>query len=215
MDTYLVDNYSIENISFGKPKKHGEYFISKVKYSENSKNTDLIVQFPKMKLISELKNTPNVELEFIKNKYYKSVFDFLSKLEDHVTGSIFKNSEEWFGKKIPLEKINIMYNKCLKAPRNSESECTMNFVLKKGVHVFVDHKQNDIDIDEFKINSTVECMSKLKYILFLKDKSYPVWEFVVLKLHKKINKVPKYGFIEEEINNSDNEIDETDYSFFN
>ena len=68
MDTYLVDNYSIENISFGKPKKHGEYFISKVKYSENLKNTDLIVQFPKMKLISELKNTPNVELEFIKNK---------------------------------------------------------------------------------------------------------------------------------------------------
>ena len=219
MDTYLVDNYSIENISFGKPKKHGEYFISKVKYSENSRsmNTDLIIQFPKMKLVSELKNTPNVELEFIKNKYYKSVFDFLSKLEDNVMASIFKNSEEWFGKKIPLEKINTMYNKCLKAPRNSESECTMNFVLKKGVHIFVDNKQNDIEMDEFKINSTVECISKLKYILFLKDKCYPVWEFVVLKLHKKINKVPKYGFIEEEVenNNSDNEIDETDYSFFN
>ena len=105
-----------------------------------------------MKLISELKNTPNVELEFIKNKYYKSVFDFLSKLEDHVTGSIFKNSEEWFGKKIPLEKINTMYNKCLKAPRNSESECTMNFVLKKGVQIFVDNKQNDIEMDEFKIS---------------------------------------------------------------
>jgi hypothetical protein len=219
---YLVSNYLIENILIGKPKKQGEYFVSKVKYSDEyqkSHKLDLIIQLPNMKLVNDITVLANVELEFInKQKYSNKVYDFLSAVDEFVLGNICKNSEEWFNKKIPIEKLNTMYNKNIKAPKSSDCNCTMNFKLSKENLSLIDHRKNELSLSEYKKDLTVECICKLKYIIFSKDKCFPVWELIVLKLNKRVNRVPKYGFIEEpeveEEDNSDNDIAEIDYSFF-
>jgi hypothetical protein len=223
-------NCSIDKIIFSKPKKHGEYLICKVKYDDSESN-QLVVQLPKMKVVDnfiqseEVEVPKNVSLEFINNKskYNKEVYDFLSKLDDYIINFIHKNSLEWFSKEIPLDFLSKMYNKFIKAPKDSESQCTMNFSLKKTKEkldcVLMDNKKNELELSDFKKDSLVECITQLKYIIFSKDTCFTIWELCNIKLYKKIKRVPKFGFIEDstEVNNQDSTSDfevEEDYSFF-
>ena len=205
MTDYLVTNYNLQDISLQKPKKNGEYFVSKVKYSGN----EFFIQFPKMKISSEI--AKNVELEFSSNsKYSKEVYTFLNSLDEHITQHIFNKSEEWFGKKIPNEHIAKMYNKFIKAPKTLNDNCTMNFSVKECE--FLDKKNNPLDVSEFSIGLDVECIAQLKYILFSKDTCFTYWELHTAKLHKKINKVKQYGFVDIE---SESEDEEISFTFFN
>jgi len=211
MCDYLVSNYNIEDIQFSKLKKHGEYMVCKVKYSGN----DFFIQFPKMKLVSDF--SKNIELEFSNNsKYNKEVYNFLSILDEHISNYIFKMSEDWFGKKIPIENIKKMYNNFIKAPKTTNDNCTMNFVLKSEKGKIdcdlLDNKNNQLDPTDFTIGTEIECIAQLKYILFSKDNCFTVWELCTAKLNKRINRVKQYGFIEVEESDSDNE--ET-FTFFN
>ena len=61
----------------------------------------------------------------------------------------------------------------------------------------MDKKCNEIDFSQFNKNETVECIAQLKYIFFSKDTCFPAWELISLKLHRKIQKVPKFGFIDD------------------
>jgi hypothetical protein len=69
----------------------------------------------------------------------------------------------------PLLKSK-MYNKFIKAPKDSDSQCTMNFSLKKDKGklecVLMDNKKNELDLIDFKKDSSVECITQLKYIIF-------------------------------------------------
>lgn len=223
-------NCLIDKIIFSKPKKHGEHLICKVKY-DDPESQDLVVQLPKMKVVddfiqdstNQLDVPKNVGLEFVSNKskYNKEVYDFLSKLDDYIITFIHKNSLEWFGKEIPLDFLGKMYNKFIKAPKDSESQCTMNFSLKKNKGkldcVLMDNKKNELDLIDFKKGSSVECITQLKYIVFSKDTCFTIWELCNIKLYKKVSRVPKFGFIDDssEVNNQDSISDfEEDYSFF-
>jgi hypothetical protein len=221
-------NSLIDKIIFSKPKKHGEHLICKVKYDE-PENPDLVLQLPKMKVVddfiqSEGTELPkNVSLEFLNNKskYNKEVYDFLSKLDDYIINFIHKNSLEWFGKEIPLDSLSKMYNKFIKAPKDSDSQCTMNFSLKKDKGklecVLMDNKKNELDLIDFKKDSSVECITQLKYIIFSKDTCFTIWELCNIKLYKKVKRVPKFGFIDDssDVNNQESISDiEEDYSFF-
>jgi hypothetical protein len=208
---YVVDNYSIDSISFsGKLRKQGEYLISKVKY----KNADLTIQLPKMKIKDILENK-NIELEFTgSSKYSKTVQTFLSKMDEHILNNIFKNSEEWFNKKIPMDKLESMYTKIVK---ESALSCTIKKATSNSSScVLVDNKNNELNLEDYKKDSVVEGICRMKYIVFSKDRCFTVWDLIVMKLHRKMQKVPKFGFIEDdpEDNNSDNEIEDIDYSFF-
>lgn len=207
MDDYLVSNYNLQDIILQKPKKNGEYFVSKVKYSGN----DFFIQFPKMKIATSFEK--NVELEFSSSsKYSKEVYNFLSRLDDHIIESISDKSEEWFSKKIPVEHVNKMYNKFIKAPKTLNDNCTMNFIVK-GCE-FLDKKNNTLDVSEFSIGLDVECIAQLKYILFSKDTCFTYFELHTAKLHKIVNKVKPYGFIELE-SESESEDEEISFTFFN
>jgi hypothetical protein len=222
-------NCLIDKIIFSKPKKHGEHLICKVKY-DDPELPDVVLQLPKMKVVDDFiqgegsELPKNVSLEFLNNKskYNKEVYDFLSKLDDYIINFIHKNSLEWFGKEIPLDFLSKMYNKFIKAPKDSESNCTMNFSLKKNKGkldcVLMDNKKNELDLIDIKKNSSVECITQLKYIIFSKDTCFTIWELCNVKLYKKVARVPKFGFIEDstEVNNQDSsdfEVEE-DYSFF-
>jgi len=209
MDDYLVSNYSLQDIVLQKPKKNGEYFVSKVKYSGN----DFFIQFPKMKIATSFEK--NVELEFSSNsKYSKEVYNFLSTLDDHIIESIASKSEEWFGKKIPAEHVNKMYNKFIKAPKTLNDNCTMKFIVKTCD--FLDKKNNPLDVSDFSIGLDVECIAQLKYVIFSKDTCFTYFELHTAKLHKIVNKVKQYGFIEcESESESESESEEISFTFFN
>jgi hypothetical protein len=94
-----------------------------------------------------------------------------------------------------------MYTSCLIDPVDSDHFNTMNITLKnnKG-HLdmeLVDKKNNVMDIDDFKQGNLIECLGKMKYLIFSKESSFLTWEVCTAKLHKKVAKVPKFGFVED------------------
>jgi hypothetical protein len=213
-----MDNLLVESILLTKPRKVGDYMVCKVKYSggDDIDPDSVILQFPKMEVI--MKDATNLELEFIKNssKYNKSIYNFLSKLDDHIVNYVFSKSEEWFNKNIPLENIKQMYNKFIKAPKTSESECTLNFKLTPKSE-YIDNKGNDVT--DIMVNQQAECISQLKYVVFSKDTCYTVWDAIKVKVYIKYHKVQAFGFIEdpEDIQQdviSDNDDDILINSFF-
>jgi hypothetical protein len=216
MDNILLNSYNLENIIFTKPKKYTEYLVSKVKYNQNE---DFVIQFPKM-TISDEPSEKNLELEFTSTKgYNKEMYNFLRNLDRFTVEKVQTSSQEWFEKEIPKESLKKMYNSFIKAPRTTESKACINFGIKTGKvkSLFLDKRGNDIEYSQFKQGEIVECIAQFKYILFSKDTCFPVWELVSSKLHKRIEKVPRFGFIDDpddkEIVESDDE-EITNLSFF-
>jgi|APCry1669189567_1035234.scaffolds.fasta_scaffold21963_2 hypothetical protein len=205
MDDYLVQNVDMDLFTFTKPKKHGDYLISKIK---NNK-MDVFIQFPKMLVVSE-ENVKKIELEFTSDSgYSKKVFNFLSEFDEYLIKTITEKSEEWFGKKIPV--IDTMYQKFIKAPKTSENKCTIHFTTK-GEMTYKGEPDNVVK------GNTLECISQPKFIVFSKDTCFVNWEINTAKIHKKILRVPKFGFIEDNDDNDEieetEETEETTYSFF-
>jgi hypothetical protein len=199
---YLVKNYSIDKLQISKPKKHSEeYMLCKIKYPD-----DFFIQFPKMKLVQV--SPKGVELEFLtsETKYTKECYNFLSELDTYISMYICEKSEEWFEKKIPMENIKNMYNNFIKAPKSTDHQSTINFSIKKNCTI-VDRRNKELEISDLSINTEVECISQLKYILFSKDNCFTVWEMYSAKVHKKFDKVPANGFIDVEESDSENETD--------
>jgi hypothetical protein len=218
MDSFLVNSYTLDNLVFSKPKKHSDFLVSKVKYNTDD---DFIIQFPKM-ILSDI-DEKNIEFEFINTKgYNKEIYNFLRSLDKYTVTKVHEKSEEWFEKVIPTESIKKMYNSFIKAPKTSENKCNVNFGIK--VHkneiksLFLDKKDNEIDFSQFKKNEIVECIAQLKYIFFSKDTCFPAWELVSAKLHKKLQKVPKFGFVDDPDDvqkcESDDEEIESSVNFF-
>lgn len=193
--------YELNSFVFTKPKKHGDYLVCKVKYTSESNEVPVSIQFPKMKIV----NSPtfkNIELEFQgSDGYSKKVYNFLSTVDNHITEYITSMSEEWFGKKIPGDSINQMYNRFIKSPKTSENKCTVNlgFKTKKGILLteLIDRKGEAISFDELVAPQQVECIAEMKYIIFSKDTCFVQWEICTAKLYKKYLKVPKYGFVDD------------------
>jgi hypothetical protein len=202
MDNFLVNSFNLEKLVFSKPKKYADYMLCKVKYpNESGELDDMCIQFPKMTISSD-PDEKNLETEFVSVKgYNKEIFNFLSKLDANIVEYISSQSEEWFERKIPKESIKKMYNSFVKAPKTSENRCNLNFTFKMQKNemktVFMDKKSNEIEFSQFKKGETVECISQFKYLIFTKDTCFSTWEVISSKLHKKTQKVPKFGFIDD------------------
>jgi hypothetical protein len=202
MDSCLVSSYQLNSIKLSKPKKYSEYYVSKVKYSvDDEEDSDLVLQFPKMTL-SEDPEEKNISVEFMNTRgYNKEVYNFLSGLDTYITEQVSKKSEEWFGKEIPLKSIKKMYNAFIKPPKTTEARCVINFGIKYHKEevktLFLDRKDNEISFSHFKKDEIVECIAQCKYIFFSKDTCFSAWELVSAKIHKKMQKVPDFGFVDD------------------
>jgi len=203
---FLADTFDLDSFRISKPKKYRtDLMVAKVK---NKNKEPIIVQFPKM-TISDY--TKFVELGFLsKTGYSKKVHDFLSNLDEKLINYIASHSEDWFGKQIPLTSVTQMYNKFIKVNENGDF---INFVFDKKSELI--NKKNEILHDsELVKGETLECISQLKYIVFTKENCFMTWEICTAKLHKKYNFVPKFGFIEDQLDESDDELDDEKFTFF-
>jgi hypothetical protein len=193
MENYLFENYSLDLIEFSTPKKHSDYFVSKIKYSKDN----LYIQFPMMQIISFSEKDINIEFNKTNvNTYSSRCYDFLSKLDQFIVDKISSNVVEWFGKDIPIEVLKKMYNSFLKAPKTSESYVNMLISITKNSK-FYDSKNREISLEDIKKGMYTESICQLKYLMFSKDTSFVVWELLSSKNYKKVNKVKQYGFIDD------------------
>jgi hypothetical protein len=189
-DNYLIDSYNLDLFSFTAPKKCNNSMVCKIKNDSN----DVLIQFPKMNVVSEENNV--VELEFKNEKgYNKKIYDFLAKLDDIIINAVSTHSEEWFSKKIKLTHITQMYNKFIKPPKSVENRCTLNFKIKENT--LIDKKNENISTSEIKKGNTLECIAQMKYLVFSKDSCFVTWEICSAKLFKRVNHVGKFGFIDD------------------
>ena len=203
MSDFLINRYNVNDIVFTKPKKYNNYLICKIK-------EPLIVQFPKMTLVSETNSdSKSLELEFTSNKGYNAeIYDFLSKLDDYIIEYIFSHSEKWFEKVIPIENVRQMYNKFIKAPKNVDKSCTVNFDFKmragKLKSNIIDNSDNEMTQLELIKNNPVECISQLKYIVFSRDTCFTSWEIITCKYYlPKMERVKGYAFIDDPHDNTE------------
>jgi hypothetical protein len=191
---FLADTFEPESFIFQKPKKYknAELMASRIK---NKHNESVIVQFPKM--TSDDYNKM-LELEFTSETgYNKKVKKFLLNLDDFVTDYISTQSEKWFGKTIPIENVKNMYKPCV-------NENKVKFVFNDTTEL-IDKREERLDTSEIVKGVTLECICLLKYLIFTKDSCFLHWEICTAKVHKKIQRVPLFGFIEDTDDQSDNE----------
>ena len=143
----------------------------------------------------------NIELAF-KNQtgYNKKIQTFLKDLDSHIIDVVTENSKEWFGKKIPMDSVVKMYRSTVKTPEIPEDPETINvsFSAKKSelLTELVNAKNEPVDFTEIKPGNTLECIIRLKYLIFSKESSFVTWEISCAKIHKRVHRVPKFGFIE-------------------
>jgi hypothetical protein len=208
-----LENIDLNSLIFTKPKRHSEYLVCKVKYSKEDAEVPMEIQFPKMKIVNQ-PSLKNIELEFQGTSgYNKNVYNFLSNIDNYIAEYITKMSEEWFGKKIPEESINKMYNKFIKSPKTSENNCTINFSFKQKknelITELINRKNDPIKFEDLEMSQTLECIAEMKYIIFSKDTCFVQWEICTAKLHRKMSKVPAYGFVDDP-NDRENVPDNSD-----
>jgi hypothetical protein len=214
MSGYLVDSYSeFEKLVISPPKKYTDYLVSKIKYNDE----DLVLQFPKM-TISDQITEKNIELEFTNTKgYNKEMYNFLRNLDRFIIKKVEEHSQAWFEKAIPPDSLKKMYNGFVKPPQTTENRSTVNFAISQKKTSFFDKKGNDIEYSKFERGETAECIAQFKYIFYSKDTCFPVWELVSTKLHKRMEKVPAFGFVDDpddlcEVESDDEDL--KDFKFF-
>ena len=195
MSELLVDTDDLNSLRFSKPKKcQGTLMVSKIKKS----GEPYLIQFPKMSIVQFNETVPgnpmNIEFEFVNQSgYTKKIISFLSKFDTFIKERIFQHSEEWFGKTIPIENLNEMY----------QTNTTLKFVIDKKTEIT--SKDSPVDISELVKGSLVECIVQMKYLIFTKESCFIHWEICSARLHKKVERVRKFGFIEDPCDESDSE----------
>jgi hypothetical protein len=191
---FLADTFEPESFIFQKPKKYknAELMASRIK---NMHSEQLIVQFPKMNVINYDKM---LELEFTSETgYNKKVKKFLSGLDQFIVDHISTQSEKWFGKTIPIENVKNMYKPCV-------NENKVKFIFNENTEL-INKREERVDTSEMVKGVIVESICLLKYLIFTKDSCFLHWEICTAKVHKKIQRVPLFGFIEDSDDQSDNE----------
>jgi len=196
---FLADAFEPGSFNFQKPKKYKnqEVMAGKIK---NRNNENVIIQFPKM-TVSQWDKL--IELEFVNQTgYNKKVNTFLSQLDEFVIDYISRESEKWFGKNIPMENVKQMYTPCVK-----ENKVKVVFD-KTNSHLTDSKSENPLDSSEIVENITLESICQLKYLIFTKDTCFLQWEICTARVHKKYQRVPLFGFIEDADDTMDSDEEE-------
>jgi hypothetical protein len=196
MDSYLIDTLNVDLFTFSKPKKYKDTDLMISKIKNDSK--DVLLQFPKMKVVTV--DEKSISLEFTNETgYNKKMFNGLSNIDQTVITHITQHSQDWFGKEIPEQFIAQMYNKFIKSPRSSEHNCTVNLVISKNSEI-MDKRNEPTSVSQ---GNTFECIGQMKYLIFSKDSCYITWEVCTAKCTQKITRVPKFGFIDDPLDVSE------------
>ena len=176
----IIDNFdnsiAFSNILYNKPIRHSTYYQSNIKYN----NEDMIIQSPFLKVVKNnfYENNSNsfftISFTLLNNKSCKNFFKTIYDIEDYNCNIIHQKSEEWFGKKIPL---NILYKKHVQPwDINRDGEIVISFHLLKSKDKW---QIVDVDLDGISMRNNLRSQV---YKIISKNN----YQELVLRMEKKL-----------------------------
>ena len=115
------------------------------------------------------KKAPYLEVEVPNNKM--DLYDLFLSLDDKNIKTTVQNSNDWFGKDLPLEAIDDMYKRSSKPfKKNTNPKIRLRLpVIKNEIKCAVyDQKRVFVDINEIKENSDIILIIHIRGLKFLK-----------------------------------------------
>lgn len=172
MSIYKYSDINLKKINYNKPEINGSFYYSSINYD----NTPLHIQSPRMKCKlsgGDILQKGFIECEPLNTDF--SFYDFFLNIEDRNIKETFKKNEEWFGKDIPLEMIDDMYKRTIKAvKKDSKPNFTFKIPVSRGKVQCQIYNNNNICVDINKLNpeSEIILILHIRGLKFLKQHYY-------------------------------------------
>jgi len=195
----MPNEVKLDNIIYHTPIKEKGYHKSLITYDDES----ILLQTPPVSL-NNLDNGINLTLN--RNKKHSVLYNMLRSLEVGSNKSMSENSKVWFGKHIPLEKIQTMFKSCLVNPETLNGSFNLRLKKDKQLQIYNSKKQITT-LDELKKGVELICILKINGILFGKNTAKIDIRVVQVRVCPEIPKLPKGCNVIE----SDNEESGSDY----
>ena len=163
-----------KKIQYNKPDKQGSFYYSSIDYDKKPFH----IQSPKMKCNVSgpemIQKSPiTLDCEPLNKDF--SFYDFFLNIEDRNIKETFKKNKEWFDKEIPLDIIDDMYKRTIKAVKK---DCIPKFSFKlptvKGkiqCQIFDQHKICQ-DIQKVAKDCEIIFVLHIRGLKFLKQHYY-------------------------------------------
>tara|TARA_Y100000996_G_C22538405_1_gene649120 strand:- start:48 stop:1046 length:999 start_codon:yes stop_codon:yes gene_type:complete len=200
------DDVVIDKINYTKPEKNGQSYFSSISYGDSL--NPFYIQTPKLVSktnISDMvgKKVPYLDVEVPSGKM--NIYDFLLSLDDNNIKTTVKESEDWFGKEIPLQAIDDMYRRTTKPfKKNTAPHIRLRLPLIKNEIKCGVYNQNRIFIgtDEVKEGSEVVLILHIRGLKILKNTYYCDCYITQIKLFQekesKFNIIKDYSILDDE-----------------
>lgn len=148
-------------IVFGKPQKEDTYYRSRMTLGPQD---PVIIQSPQLSLVSR----DGTLIEFsLPDRGAKSLrfYEQVARIDDLALRTLHAQSEAWFQKKIPMDKLKTMYQPCV-APTHLPTVNHLRFRLAKNLRIFQDSPDTEISFEELSaLGTKVSCILRFEGIL--------------------------------------------------
>jgi len=193
------------------PKKEGNYHVSAIKYVDG-KEFRLTSSFLNLLDIYNKDNMIVLSVRKDKAESYAKTIRFYNEIvrtEENTIQIMSKSSETWFGKNIPLHKLESMFRSCIS--RTSElGQNIFRFKLSKKLKIFNESEENIISLDELgamdKNSFRLQCSCLVDNLIIGRDAAK--LDIKVTQIRIKKNAIPKTAPEPPPKIDSDDELDE-------
>lgn len=157
----MAKELNTDLVVFSKPQKEDTYYRSQMSAGQDP----VVLQTPPLVLVSR----DGTLVEFaLGDRSAKSLrfYEQIARLDDLALRTLGNQSEAWFQKKIPMDKLKTMYQPCV-APTPIPTVNHFRFRLARNLRIFRDSPQDEITIDELLAMEPhrVSCILRFEGIL--------------------------------------------------
>jgi hypothetical protein len=181
----VVDYKSIElsGISFNNPEKYKGSYICTGKYN----NEDLYIQTPMMTNLDGIHQTDSrAHLDLYFDKTHVDFYDFLGDFDDNNIQTIFKKSQDWFQKTIPVDVLEDLYVTPLKHKNPPKFKLRIPLSKSQVSVPIIDIENTSVDAENIPNNCRVVALLKFIGLKFLKEQVSSEWVPVQIKVCEKV-----------------------------
>lgn len=181
----------LPNIQYQEPvKTAGGSLISRTSYRHLDQAIPIYIQTPRLKVNSDLEildSKTYIELEL--DKRHINFYEFINNIDDLNIRETFKNSENWFQEKLPMDVVDDFYKTNIKMRKYNKSPI-IKFKIplyknktRKSCDIFGDDLK-PVDVSEIKQKTEVICILELEGIKFFKQRFETEWKVIQLRVYK-------------------------------
>lgn len=154
---------------FQTPTKITDTYFSKLKYN----NRSFIFQ-------SDIVYFRSFEDNKLKILLSKNMFRFVTRIEKKIIEIVSENSEKWFNSNLTTEQIRQIYKSSLLFPAEEQNSVLLEMDSTMDPVVFSSYEKN-MKLYNFKRDTPIILLARLKGITFYRSNCKPEWEFLSVK----------------------------------